>query len=180
MPEENIQEKNLAEEKEEKEEKSSKKSIFQFPFLVKWVGITAAILVASYFTVEKVMTPFFTSSNSSKAEVESSSPPSWEEKMGPIYRFEPIIVNLNEEGARRYLKVSLNLELNSSEVIKEIELLKPRLLDSLITLLSNKTLKDIEGAKDKENLRREIVAELNRHLNTGMVINAYFVEFMIQ
>jgi len=139
MPEENIQEKNLAEEKEEKEEKSSKKSIFQFPFLVKWVGITAAILVASYFTVEKVMTPFFTSSNSSKAEVESSSPPSWEEKMGPI-----IIVNLNEEGARRYLKVSLNLELNSSEVIKEIELLKPRLLDSLITLLSNKTLKDIE------------------------------------
>lgn len=179
MPEENIQKENLAEEKEEKQEKPSKKSILQFPFLVKWIGITAAILAASYFTVEKVLTPLFTSSGSSKTEVKSFSS-SWKEKMGPIYRFEPIIVNLNEEGARRYLKVSLNLELNSSEVIKEIELLKPRLLDSLITLLSNKTLKDIEGAKDKENLRREIVGELNRHLNTGMVINAYFIEFMIQ
>lgn len=179
MPEKNIQEKNGPEEKKENKKKFSKKSIFRFPFLLKWMGVTAAILVVSYFTVEKVMTPLFTPPGSGRQEAQSTSS-SWKEKIGPIYQFEPIIVNLNEEGARRYLKVSLNLELNSSEVIKEIELLKPRLLDSLITLLSSKTLKDIEGAKGKENLRKGIVAELNRHLNTGRVINAYFVEFMIQ
>jgi len=174
MPEENVQKKNLDEKEEKKEEKPSKKSIFQLPSILKWAGITAAVLAASYFVAEKIAPSFFTPSESAKPKA------SREEKIGPIYRFEPIIVNLNEEGARRYLKVTLSLELNSSELVKEIELLKPRLLDSIITLLSSKTLKDIEGAKGKENLRREIVAELNRYLDTGIVINAYFSEFMVQ
>ncbi len=180
MPEEKASEGNLAEEKEEKKEKEKNKGPFQFPQLVRWAAIVAGILVASYFVVEKVVTPMVGSPEKATEREVKSSPTSWREKMGPIYQFEPIIVNLNEEGARRYLKVSLNIELDSSKVIEEIEFLKPRLLDSLITLLSSKALKDIEGAEGKEKLRREIVGELNRHLNTGRVINAYFAEFMIQ
>ena len=176
MPEENPREREETKEKGQ----SSKKSIFNLPFLIKWAGLVVAILVASYFVVEKVATPFLTPKVSKKEEMQPVSAQPKKEEIGPVYNFDPIIVNLNEEGARRYLKVTLSLELSSPEVTREIELLKPRLLDCLITLLSSKSLKDIEGAKGKENLRKQIVAEINRHLNTGIVINAYFGEFIIQ
>lgn len=175
MPEKNIQKKNLS--REEKKKGSSRKGVFQVPFLIRWVGITAVVLVVSYLMVEKVLSPMLFSAKSEKPK---SAPVVVEKKIGPIYSFEPIIVNLNEEGARRYLKVSLNLELDNPRVIKEIELLKPKLLDFLITLLSSKSLKDIEDAKGKENLRREIVSKFSRELNTGRVVNVYFSEFMIQ
>jgi len=185
MPEEDAREKDTRGEdargedtREEDKKKSSGK--FNLSSIIRWTGIVAAILVASYFVVEKVATPVLSPENTSGKTTESLSSQTEEEKIGPIYEFEPIIVNLNEEGARRYLKVSMSLEVNDAEVIKEIELLKPRLLDCLITLLSSKTLEDIEGAKGKENLRREIVAEVNRYLNRGIVVNAYFGEFIIQ
>jgi len=177
MPEEDIQNKDPEEQDNKQEkEKSSIKSILASSSIFKWIGITVAVLVASYFMVDKIMTPLLTPPELDQEKVESPST----EEIGPIYRFEPIIVNLNEEGARRYLKVTLNLELSNEDVIKEIELLKPRLLDSFITLFSSKKLSDIESVEGKKNLRREIVAEINSHLNTGMVINAYFIEFMIQ
>jgi len=174
MPEESTQKKSL---QEEKKSKSTKKGLFNSSPLIKWAGIMVIVLVISYFMVEKVLTPMFLSPKSEKPK---PPPVDIKKKIGPIYNFEPIIVNLNEEGARRYLKVSLSLELSNTKVIKEIDLLKPRLLDSLITLLSSKSLKDIEDVKGKENLRREIVFKFNRQLNTGRVVNVYFGEFMIQ
>jgi len=173
MPEENAPKENVS---EEKKSSSSKKGIFQLPLLLRWAGIGVALLAASYFLVEKKIAPLLTSPEPQKKTVESSL----KNNIGPVYQFEPIIVNLNEEGARRYLKVSLTLELSDEDLIKEIELLKPKILDSLISLLSSKKLEEIEGTEGKRNLRREIVSEINRYLNKGMVINAYFVEFVIQ
>ena len=174
MPEESTQKKSL---QEEKKSKSTKKGLFNSSPLIKWAGIMVIVLVISYFMVEKVLTPMFLSPKSEKPK---PPPVDIKKKIGPIYNFEPIIVNLNEEGARRYLKVSLTLELSDEDLIKEIELLKPKILDSLISLLSSKKLEEIEGTEGKRNLRREIVSEINRYLNKGMVINAYFVEFVIQ
>lgn len=171
MPEEELEKKTG-----EKKKVFLKRLIF-FSGPFKWFAVAGIAFVLSYFVVEKVLTPVLTPLELPK---QKKSPPPPREKIGPIYRLEPIIVNLNEEGARRYLKITLNLELNSLDTIKEIELLKPRIVDSLIALLSSKTLKDIEGLEEKRNLRKEIAGAINSHLNTGMVVNVYFVEFVIQ
>jgi len=167
-------------EKEEGKEETPKKlkKILSPRFLLIWGGIIIGVLIGAYFAAEKAAPLFSTPSvNSNKEKLVSINP---EQSIGTIYPLEPIIVNLSGEEARRYLKITLNLELSGPKLSKEIDTLKPRLLDSLITLLSSKTLEDITKAKGKENLRREILTEFNKELTTGRVTNIYFVEFVIQ
>jgi len=156
-----------------KEKGKTGKKFFSLRFFLFWGGVIGALLIGSYFLVERT-TGFLT----------GSSPPEeiiTEEKLiGTIYALDSITVNLAGEGAKRYLGVSLYLELDRAEAIKEIEELKPRLLDSLITLLSSKKLEDIDTIEGKNNLRREIVAQFNERLSRGRVINVYFGEFIIQ
>ena len=52
-----------------------------------------------------------------------------ETKIGPLYRMDTLIVNLADQGGKRYLRVTMELELkpnediNASEVLEEIEML---------------------------------------------------------
>lgn len=167
-----------AKKESEKPPKKEPKRSFWFQSLLFWGPVVACILVSAYFVVDKVVAPFLLSSQ--PASIEGTGPASEEEGIGPVYSLDPIVVNLADEGAKRYLKITLNLELDNSEVVKEMDNLKPRLLDSLITLLSSKKLRDVEGMEDKVNLRREILAQFNKRLSTGRVIGVYFEEFIIQ
>ncbi|GAH60404.1 unnamed protein product [marine sediment metagenome] len=169
-------------EKEEKKKKKEEKKetgkgkigkIFSLRFLLFWGGIVGAVLVGSYFLVGRITG----SSTASSAEEEIITE---EAPMGTIYSLDSVTVNLAGEGARRYLGVTFFLELDGAEAMKEIEELKPFLLDSLITLLSSKRLEDIDTIEGKNNLRREIVAQFNERLVRGRVINAYFGKFLIQ
>lgn len=175
MAEEKREKKKKKEEKEEKKETGKGKigKIFSLRFLLLWGGIVGAVLVGSYFLVGKITG----SSTASSAEEEIVTE---ERGMGTIYSLDSVTVNLAGEGARRYLGVTFFLELDGAEAMKEIEELKPFLLDSLITLLSSKRLEDIDTIEGKNNLRREIVAQFNERLVRGRVINAYFGKFLIQ
>jgi len=169
MPEEEKKEK-----KEKKESKKKKKKLFSLKSLLFWGGILIALLMGSYLLVEKVLVP--------SVSVKENSPDF--SKKGAlktvIYPLEPIIVNLAETGAKKYLRVIINLELDNSKVVEEIKRLSPRLIDSLITLLSSKTLSEIEDTKGKVDIRKEIITQLNTELSTGRIINVYFTEFIIQ
>lgn len=164
--------------KVEKESGKLPKKSSRFQSLLFWGPVMAGVLVGAYFVVDKVATPLLMTTPS--ASIEETGLTSLEEGIGPIYPLEPIVVNLSSEGAKRYLKITLNLELDSPEVVKEMNDLKPRLLDSLITLLSSKKLSDIEGMEGKDNLRREILAQFNKRLSRGKVTGVYFGEFIIQ
>lgn len=176
MAEEEKKEKKKKEEKKEKKEKGKGKigKILSLRFLLFWGGIGGAVLVGSYFLVGKI-----TGSSSASAPQEEIIT---EERatIGTIYNLDSVTVNLAGDGARRYLAVTFFLELDGEEAMKEIEELKPFLLDSLITLLSSKRLEDIDSIEGKNNLRREIVAQFNERLVRGRVINAYFGKFLIQ
>ncbi len=172
MPEEEDQEKK-EEKKEEKSEKKKKK-LFSLKSLLFCGGMLIALLMGSYLLVEKVLAP--------SVSVKENSPGFF--KKGTlktvIYPFEPIIVNLAGTGAKKYLKVTINLELDNSDAVEEIKMLLPRLIDSLIAFLSSKTLSEIEDTKGKVNLKREIITQFNAELSTGRIINVYFTEFIIQ
>jgi len=176
MPEEEDLEKKEGRKEEEKKDKSKskKKKLFSLKSLLFCGGILIALLMGSYLLVEKVLAP--------SVSVKENSPGSFNEDnfKTVIYPLEPIIVNLAETGAKKYLRVTINLELDNSKVVEEIKMLSPRLIDSLITLLSSKTLSEIEDAKGKVNIRKEIITQLNTELSTGRIINVYFTEFIIQ
>lgn len=100
--------------------------------------------------------------------------------MGPVYAMDPFLVNLADPGRSRFLKVVLSVETDAEAVSGELDGLKPKVRDSLLTLLSSKTVDGLVSVADKERLRNEIIHRLNAFLSTGKVVEVYFTEFVVQ
>jgi flagellar FliL protein len=109
-----------------------------------------------------------------------------EDKMGPVYRLDTLIVNLADQGGKRYLRVTMELELkaneeiDNSEVIEEIEQRLPQLRDTILMVLPTKQYADISTTPGKIALRDEIIAKLNSFLKKGQIDKLYFTEFVVQ
>jgi flagellar protein FliL len=103
-----------------------------------------------------------------------------EPSMGPIYKLDTLIVNLADQGGKRYLRVTMELELSSAEVAKEIDQRLPQLRDAILMILPSKKYEDISTTQGKIELRNELVAKMNSILQTGTVVSIYFTEFVVQ
>ncbi|KKO18284.1 MAG: hypothetical protein DCC43_00100 [Candidatus Brocadia sp.] len=103
------------------------------------------------------------------------------EEESTMVPFEPVIVNLSGSGGRRYLKTVVNLEAKDGETKHKIEAKMVQIKDRLISILSSKTLEDIEGLEGQESLRREIkdAADMVVKAEDG-ILQVYFSEFVIQ
>ncbi len=100
--------------------------------------------------------------------------------LGPLYPMDPFLSNLAEPGRPRFLKLAVQLELDGDPVAAELDSLKPKVRDSLLTLLASKSSADLLTVADKERLRNEILHRLNSFLGTGRVVEVYFTEFVVQ
>ena len=107
-------------------------------------------------------------------------PPAPKVTMGPVYPLDPFLVNLADPGRPRFLKVVIQLELSDEQVSAELDTLRPKVRDALLTLLSSKTSADLVTVADKERLRNELLHRLNAFLSTGKVVEVYFTEFVVQ
>lgn len=103
-----------------------------------------------------------------------------ESSMGFNYPMKPFIVNLADQSGGRYLKVRFDLELDSKNLVPEVEQRLAQLTDSVIMLLSSKTYKDLASYEGKDRMRREIILRLNSFLTTGSIRKIYFTEFVMQ
>lgn len=102
------------------------------------------------------------------------------EEIGPLYSLGTLIVNLADEGGKRYLRVSIELELESQELIEEIEKRLPQVRDSILMILPTKTYADINTTPGKIAVRDELLAAMNGIVKTGKINNLYFTEFVVQ
>lgn len=101
-------------------------------------------------------------------------------EMGEILKFSPLIINLNEASGRHYLKTTLVLELENKKWAEEIQSRMPMFTDSLILIVSEKTLEDIKSPEFKDRLRQEFLDRFNEHLKGTGVRQVYFDEFLFQ
>lgn len=103
------------------------------------------------------------------------------EEESTIVPIEPVIVNLSGSSGRRYLKTMINLEAKDRETKLKTEAKMVQIKDRLISILSSKTLEDIEGLEGQESLRREIkdAADMVLKMEDG-ILQVYFTEFVIQ
>lgn len=102
------------------------------------------------------------------------------QKIGPLYSFETFIVNLADPGGTRYLKISMQAELDSDKLNEEMEMRKPQIRDIILTVLSSKTYAEVSTAQGKLALKQEIIRRINLALTTGAVKSIYFTEFVSQ
>jgi flagellar FliL protein len=111
-----------------------------------------------------------------KKEAEKPAPP----LVGPLWALDPFIVNLADNQGERYLKVVMQLELSDPLVTAEVEILKPRIRDNILDLLTAKTYSDLMESAGKQHLRDEIVLRVNSFLTKGKIVKVYFTEFVVQ
>lgn len=106
---------------------------------------------------------------------------------GLIYPVESPIaftVNLMTQTGKRYLKVSMQFELDKDEMKAnatkaEIDKKLPMLKDTIIEILSSKSIEDIVTTKGKNRVKDEIVKRINEFLIDGQVYDVFFVDFVV-
>ena len=100
--------------------------------------------------------------------------------LGVMFPMDPFIVNLAGSEGKRFLKVTIFLELSTPEVHEEIKGTIQKVTDSILVLLSSKAFEDVYTVQGKFKLKDEITTRVNRFLVVGHIKDAYFTEFIIQ
>lgn len=102
-------------------------------------------------------------------------------EVGPVYAITPsFTVNLADPSGKRYLKVSVELELESQEMELEISKRLPQIKDAIIVLLSGKSLEDVNTNAGINQIKAEIKTRIEVFLKPGAIKNVYFTDFLIQ
>jgi flagellar FliL protein len=101
-------------------------------------------------------------------------------EIGPMYPMDQFIVNLLSDRGSRYLKVSMDLELENEEMTAELDTKKAVFRHLIIRLLSSKTFEDVATAKGKDRVKNEILDKLNEVLSDGEIVNIFFTDFVVQ
>ncbi|WRE90730.1 flagellar basal body-associated protein FliL [Helicobacter pylori] len=101
--------------------------------------------------------------------------------LGPLYAIDaPFAVNLVSQNGRRYLKASISLELSNEKLLNEVKVKDTAIKDTIIEILSSKSVEEVVTNKGKNKLKDEIKSHLNSFLIDGFIKNVFFTDFIIQ
>jgi len=122
------------------------------------------------------------SMNAQNSEVVESGTEAEEvvETMGPTKKLETFIVNLADKGGERYLRVSMNLELEKEETVEVVGKILPKIRDAILMILPTKKYEDIGTVEGKSALRNEMLTKINELMKPEKIKNIYFTEFVVQ
>ncbi|MGA6926738.1 MAG: flagellar basal body-associated FliL family protein [Desulfosarcina sp.] len=103
-----------------------------------------------------------------------------ENQIGPVYALDTMIVNLADQGGKRYLRTTMTLELSDSEAVSTVESRLPQVRDAILMILSTKNYDQVSTTEGKVALRSQLMEKINRLMTKGRVNNIYFTEFVVQ
>lgn len=98
---------------------------------------------------------------------------------GPLLDLDPFVVNLDEQGSNRYLKIKLSLELAGEPARPYLEARLARIRDKLIAYLSSLSFDAVRGLQGK-TLVRDGVHERVAEIAPGMVTHVFITDFVVQ
>jgi flagellar FliL protein len=150
------------------------------PKAPKGPKVMAALLVlnlgATGFTTFKVAT-----AKPAAAQGEAPPPaPVTTEVVGPVIPMDPFVVNLDEPGQSRYLKLKIEFELISQEAEAPITKSKQLIRDTILTQLSALKLADTLGGASKDKLRTEMLQKVESIVGPNKVRRVFIQEFVVQ
>ena len=97
-----------------------------------------------------------------------------------IISLDPFVLNLSDRG--RYLKVTIQFEVSDDSLQEAVTDKTPQLRDTIITLVSSKSLSSISSPEGKFQLKDELLFRANRimGMEKDVIKNLYFSEFVMQ
>lgn len=105
-----------------------------------------------------------------------------EKKVSIICPLKSFVVNLYDKRGvgKRYLKITMELEVGKEEHKLKVEENIPQLRDTILILLSSQTLKEINTMEGKLELKHGILSRMNQVLGEKIVRSIYYTEFVVQ
>jgi len=123
----------------------------------------------------------------SAANAQAAPVPTPQPRPGIMYPLKERIVNLADDKGKRYLKISLTLQLKASDKPltpeqekEEMARLEPVVEDAVTTILTSKTFDQVITAEGKEALKAEIRDKLNEIMGEGKVERVFITDFVVQ
>lgn len=103
-----------------------------------------------------------------------------DKEIGALFPLDTFIVNLSDKAERRYLRVSMTLELINNEEVEKLEGRMPQIKDTILTILPTRKFEDIQDVEGKFTLRDELVIKINELFSSNVIKKIYFTEFVVQ
>jgi len=104
---------------------------------------------------------------------------------GPIYSFEPFVVNVAGTNATRYLRIGVSVECGSKKAHAKIAENELRIRDRILDLLCVQSIEELLDVSRRDSLRDEMAVKIRKALgdkedSTDWITSVYFSEFTIQ
>lgn len=153
---------------------------------LRWILLGAGVVVlgaAGYFGWSFLgPNPAKEAPKVSAAATPQPSPAKKIEAAKVICPLDAFVVNLMDRAtvAKRYLKVTMALEVGDEEAKTKVEKHKTQLRDTIILLLTAQGFQDISSIEGKLGLKQEVLSRANQILGAGTVSRVYFTEFVVQ
>jgi flagellar FliL protein len=149
-----------------------------------WIIIGVVILVlmsGGYAAWDFLLAKrFFGRDNPQIGETGHSTAEAKDEKFGIICKMEPFIVNLIGRDGKRYLKTTIEFEVEGRDMKNAFTRHTPQLRDAILLLLTSKSFEDISMPEGKLRLKNELIARINQILPSAGIRTLYFTEFVVQ
>ena len=98
-----------------------------------------------------------------------------------FYHLPEILVNLNSSGRKQnFLKIKVDLELESALDVPKIDLVLPRIIDNFQVYLRELRIEDLQGSSGILRLREELLTRVNSSVKPTKVNDVLFVEMLVQ
>ena len=124
------------------------------------------------------------SNMSAGAQGQANHAPSHKEEkkegVGPVFPLETFIVNLADRDKDRYLRVTIQLEMDKPTLKEEMEKRLAQIRDRILMTIPAKTYAAVNTVEGKLALRDELLVRINELMQGGKISNLYFTEFVVQ
>lgn len=163
-----------------KEEKKKSGKLKWIILLVLLLAIGAGAFFAWPIVQEKLLGGGDAPANATtQAQEPGAQPmaPAGETEMVTLPTF---VVNLADPLGRRYLKLTLSVEVASKEAAETLNQSEAKVRDAVILLLSSKTFADLSSIDAKLELKDQIVKRLNQIMGGSSILRVYFTEMVVQ
>ena len=168
----------MARQEEQSEEKSTKAKGHKNVLVIALVAVMSSAIIGGglFFGLKSHNPAVAEAGNDKKSE-------HGKKKEAPvIYPLEAFIVNIGDGHDMRYLKVKIEFEttLTAEKVKLEMDPYLSPLRDSILVLLTTKTIQDVQDLPGKNRLREEIMTAANKVVPAKLVSSVYFTDFVVQ
>jgi len=99
---------------------------------------------------------------------------------GAIYEIQDMVINPNETEGMRYLVVSMGVQLNNQGSLEDVQRNEVIIKDAVNTLLSQKTVQQLQDVESRMTLKQEVGVVINSILDDNAVRNVFFTKYVMQ